>query len=75
MDWRDNKKLHNIRLNALKKALKLDNGSVILSDKKIMSLIFRGFSNDDIYDFALELFYYWDHPTYWKIGKTKRRPS
>ena len=66
MDWRDNKKLHNIRLNSLKKALTLKTGDVILEDKKIMSLIFRGFSNDQIYDFAQELFYYWDHPTYWQ---------
>lgn len=66
MDWRDNKKLHNIRLNSLKKALTLKTGDVILDDKKIIRLILRGFSNDQIYDFAQELFYYWDHPTYWK---------
>jgi len=66
MDWRDNKKLHNIRLNSLKKALTLKTGDVILDDKKIIRLILRGFSNDQIYDFAQELFYYWDHPTYWQ---------
>ena len=71
MDWRDNKKLHNIRLNSLKKALTLKTGDVILDDKKIISLILRGFSNDQIYDFAQELFYYWDHPTYWQSKKRR----
>ena len=66
MDWRDNKKLHSIRLKSLKKALTLKTGDVILDDKKIIKLILRGFSNDQIYDFAQELFYYWDHPTYWQ---------
>tara|TARA_Y100001938_G_C8071874_1_gene423619 strand:+ start:341 stop:601 length:261 start_codon:yes stop_codon:yes gene_type:complete len=70
MDWRDNKKLHKIRLSSLRKALKLDNGGVILSDKKIMSLIYRGFSNDAIYDLAEELFYHWDNPKYWKAKKS-----
>ena len=67
MDWRDNKKLHNIRLNSLKKALTSRLEFVILDDdKKLTRHILRGFSNDQIYDFAQELYYYWDHPTYWQ---------
>ena len=38
-DWRDNRELHIRRLHNLKKALTLETGDVIFTDKKIISLI------------------------------------
>ena len=54
-DWRDNRELHIRRLHNLKKALTLETGDVIFTDKKIISLIHRGFSNDEIYKKNLPL--------------------
>ena len=64
-----------IMLNKLRRALTLETGYVIFSDKRIISLILRGFSNDQIYEFAQELFYFWDHPTYWQDKKEGNYPS
>ena len=64
-----------IRLHKLRRELTLKTGDVIYDDKRIISLILRGFSNDQIYDFAQELFYFWDHPTYWQDKKEGNYPS
>ena len=64
-----------IRLHILRRALTLETGDVIFSYKRIISLILRGFSNDQIYEFAQELFYFWDHPTYWQDKKEGNYPS
>ena len=64
-----------IRLHKLRRALTLETGDVIFSDKRIISLILRGFSNDQIYEFAQELFYFWDYPTYWQDKKEGNYPS
>ena len=64
-----------IRLHKIRRLLTLKTGDVIFDHKKIITLILRGFSNDQIYDFAQELCYFWDHPTYWQDKKEGNYPS
>tara|TARA_R100000426_G_scaffold4070_1_gene6469 strand:+ start:65 stop:277 length:213 start_codon:yes stop_codon:yes gene_type:complete len=59
------KKFHEVqRYEALK-----SNGICIYSNKEIIKLICRGFSTEQILDFGIEQYYYWDVPSYWE---TKR---
>jgi len=55
-----------VRLTELRKKLMLTDGTCMTSDKKLINLIFRGFSNSQINDLVREQFYYWDVPRYWK---------
>jgi len=60
------------RLEKMRKELRLTNGRIMASDKKLINLIFRGFSNSQITDLIREQFYNWDMPNYWKELKSLR---
>lgn len=53
------------RLSEIRKNLTGNSGDCIYSNKEIIKLICRGFSNSKITRLAIEQYYYWDHPTYW----------
>ena len=55
-----------LKLYKIRKSITLRNGVAILDDKKIVSLMLRGFSDTKIRILAIEQFYYWDNPTYWE---------
>tara|TARA_R100000664_G_C2758926_1_gene148192 strand:+ start:1427 stop:1621 length:195 start_codon:yes stop_codon:yes gene_type:complete len=57
------------RLSTIRKALTLIDGSIIYSNKEIIKLICRGFTNKQIVKLAIEQFYYWDVPAYWESKK------
>ena len=61
-----------IRLNELKKKLILTDGNYMASDKKLINLIFRGYSNSQINDLVREQFDMWDKPLYWQVQKSLR---
>ena len=61
-----------VRLAELKKRLMLTDGSYMVSDKKLINLIFRGYTNSQISDLSREQFYYWDMPRYWQEQKSLR---
>ena len=58
-----------IRLYKIRKAITLECGDAIYGDKRIVSLILRGFTNEQIVQLANEWFYYWDRPVYWQRKK------
>tara|TARA_B100000242_G_C42864270_1_gene401161 strand:- start:149 stop:433 length:285 start_codon:yes stop_codon:yes gene_type:complete len=60
------------RLIDLRNRLKLIDGTIMSSDKHLISLIFRGFSNSQINDLVREQFKYFDMPSYWKRHKSLR---
>tara|TARA_R100001163_G_scaffold3773_1_gene5422 strand:- start:896 stop:1096 length:201 start_codon:yes stop_codon:yes gene_type:complete len=53
------------RLKTIKENITTSIGQKI-DDKHIISLINRGFNNNQIQFFAHELFMYWDSSRYWK---------
>jgi len=55
-----------LKLYKIRKSITLINGVPILDDKKIVSLILRGFSDTKIRILAIEQFYNWDNPSYWE---------
>lgn len=57
------------RLSTIRKSLTLIDGSIIYSNKQIIKLICRGFTNKQIVKLAREQFYYWDVPSYWEARK------
>ena len=57
------------RLSTIRKSLTLIDGSIIYSNKEIIKLICRGFTNKQIVKLATEQFYYWDVPSYWEARK------
>tara|TARA_Y100000289_G_scaffold12451_1_gene11604 strand:- start:150 stop:356 length:207 start_codon:yes stop_codon:yes gene_type:complete len=57
------------RLSKIRKSLTLTDGSIIYSNKEIIKLICRGFTNRKIVELAKEQFYYWDVPSYWENKK------
>ena len=60
-----------IRLHKIRKALTLECGDAIYGNKRIISLILRGFTDQQIVHLATEFFYYWDRPIYWHEKKQK----
>ena len=61
-----------IRLHKIRKALtfKWDySEGVKLEDKKIVSLILRGFTDEQIIKLGNEIWMYWDNRRYWKVKK------
>jgi len=42
---------------------------VKLEDKKIVSLILRGFTDEQIINLGNEIWTYWDNRRYWKLKK------
>jgi len=66
-----------IRLHKIRKALtfKFEMGEYLLSegvkleDKKIVSLILRGFTDEQIINLGNEIWMYWDNRRYWKAKK------
>ena len=57
------------RLSTIRKSLTLIDGSIIYSNKEIIKLICRGFTNKQIVKLATEQFHYWDVPSYWAARK------
>ena len=57
------------RLYKIRKSLTLTDGSRIYSNKEIIKLICRGFTDRKIVELAKEQFYYWDVPSYWENKK------
>ena len=60
------------RLDELKGNLKLIDGSVMASDKYLIKMMFRGFTNSQINDLVREQFQFFDMPEYWKKHKSLR---
>jgi len=61
-----------IRLHKIRKALTFtwdDSERVKLEDKKIVSLILRGFTDEQIVNLGHEIWMYWDNRRYWKAKK------
>ena len=66
-----------IRLHKIRKALtfRFEMGEYLLSegvkleDKKIVSLILRGFTDEQIINLGNEIWMYWDNRRYWKVKK------
>ena len=65
-----------IRLHKIRKSLTakiemkyLSKEYVKLEDKKIVSLILRGFTDEQIINLGNEIWMYWDNRRYWKAKK------
>ena len=63
-----------IRLHKIRKALSYtwehsEGTQVKLEDKKIVSLILRGFTDEQIINLGHEIWMYWDNRRYWKAKK------
>ena len=65
-----------IRLHKIRKALTakiemtyFSKEFVKLEDKKIVSLVLRGFTDEQIINLGNEIFMYWDNRRYWKAKK------
>lgn len=60
------------RLTDLKQRLRLTDGDVMASDKYLIKMMFRGFTNSQINDLVREQFQFFDMPEYWKKHKSLR---
>jgi hypothetical protein len=53
----------------VKKNIKLSDGRLMTSKKRIWQLLWRGFSVDDVCNIIQEEYMYWDNTTYWQEKK------
>mgnify|MGYP005687796127 FL=1 len=67
-----NKNYFYKRLTDLKQRLRLTDGSVMASNKYLIKMMFRGFTNSQINDLVREQFQFFDMPEYWKKHKSLR---
>tara|TARA_B100000925_G_C21992358_1_gene467392 strand:+ start:1055 stop:1330 length:276 start_codon:yes stop_codon:yes gene_type:complete len=67
-----NKNYFYRRLTDLKQRLRLTDGGVMASNKYLIKMMFRGFSNLQINDLVREQFTYFDVPSYWESHKSLR---